>query len=186
MGGVLAACAQLVRHSAQEDAQLMRQVVQANLAEIAAGKLALSRTKSSAVRAYARRMVNEHAMLQREASELKSVHGTPLPASAERGQQAELRQLEALSGEAFERAYLDQSVKRHDAVLPLLERIAARTADPVLEAYAERSMPHLRRHRDLARHAACGAGRQLLEELCGTQLPASRQNPPTRSASSRS
>jgi hypothetical protein len=45
-------------------------------------------------------------------------------------------------------------VKRHDALLPLLERIAARTGDPVLAAYAERTIPHLQRHRDLARHTA--------------------------------
>jgi putative membrane protein len=164
----------------------MRQVIQANLAEIAAGKLAHSRSKSSAVRSYARRMVREHGMLQREASELRSVQGMPLPTSAERSEQAELRKLAALSGEAFDRAYLGQSVERHDALLPVLERIAARSADPVLQAHAERAIPHLRRHRELARHAACTGGRHLVEDLCGTRSPASWKSPSTRSASSRS
>jgi putative membrane protein len=163
--GLACACAPL--QTATDDAQLVREIVQANLAEIAAGRLAVEKARSRTVREYGRRMVEEHRMLQVEASELRSAKGVPLPTGPDRGQQAQLRKLEALSGEAFERSYMEQALQDHAETLELLERAASRARDPALAAYAERALPRVRRHLELARHAACSEPRNSGGKLCG-------------------
>jgi putative membrane protein len=148
----LAACAQLdPAGSAARDAQLVRSILQANLAEIAAGRLAVSKARSRAVRRFGERMIEAHSALQADGSELKSAKGIPLPTRPDAGQEAALRQLEALSGEPFERAYLELTLKQHAEALRLYERSASRASDPALRAHAERAIPHIRRHLELAR-----------------------------------
>jgi putative membrane protein len=135
----LSACAQLEPSdtSSSRDAQLVRSLVQANLAEIEAGRLAVSRAQSRAVRGYAQRMIDEHTQLQAEASELKSAKGVPLPTRPDESQQAALKKLAATSGAAFDLAYIEQMLKDHADTLQLLERTAARATDPALRAHAE-------------------------------------------------
>ena len=156
LSATLFACAQLepADRVASRDAQLVRSLVQANLAEIAAGRLAVSKARSRAVRGYAQRMIDDHTALQIEGSELKSAQGIPLPTHAGSDQQTALRKLEALSGESFERAYLDLMVKDHADTLRLFERTASHAADPALRGYAERAIPHIRRHLELAERLA--------------------------------
>jgi putative membrane protein len=145
----------------------VREIVQANLAAIAAGRLAMQKAHSRAVREHGQRMVEEHRLLQVEASELRSAKGVPLPTGPDRAQQAQLRKLEALSGEAFERSYMAQALQDHADTLQLLARAASRARDPALAAYAERAMPRVRGHLELARHAACSGTRNSGDPLCG-------------------
>jgi putative membrane protein len=132
------ACAPLLRNTPQEDAQLVRALVQANLDAIAAGRLAAQKGSSRAVRQYGQRMVREHTALQSEASELKSASGVPLPAGHD---VAEVRRLERLSGAEFDRAYIELTAKRRDDLLRQLERAASRAVDPALRAHAARAIP---------------------------------------------
>jgi len=147
----LAACAQLdPAGNAARDAQLVRGILQANLAEIAAGRLAVAKARSRAVRRYGQRMIDAHTALQADGSELKSAKGIPLPTHADTGQEAALRKLEALAGEAFEHAYLELTLRHHAETLRRFERAASRASDPALRAHAERAIPHIRSHLELA------------------------------------
>lgn len=129
----------------------MRGIAQANFAQIAAGRLAVSKARSRAVREYGGRMVKEHTRLQADAGELRSAKGVPLPTRPDEAQEAVVRDLERLPRERFDRAYLEHSVASHEAALRLFERADARAQDPVLAGYAQRALPHVRRHLDLAR-----------------------------------
>lgn len=152
LAAAVSACAPLepAERAASRDAQLVRGIVQANLTEIAAGRLAVAKARSRTVRRYGQHMIKEHTQLQAEGSELRSAKGVPLPTRPDSTQEAALRRLEALSGEAFDRAYLEQRVKDHAELLRLLEQAAARAADPALRLYAEHAIPRIRRHLELA------------------------------------
>jgi putative membrane protein len=138
--------------AAHPDAQLVRELTQANFAEIAAGKLAVSKAPSGAVREYGRRMVEAHTSLQTEGAQLASLGGLPVPTALDARHQVRLKKLEAMSGESFERAYLEQMRKDHAETVALLERTAAEARDPRLRAHAEKALPHERQHLELARH----------------------------------
>jgi putative membrane protein len=116
----------------------VRDIVQINLDQIAAGKLAADKAQSRAVRQHGRRMARDHMRLQAEASELGSARGMPLPAGND---PVEIRRLEKLPPAQFDRAYLELSARRRAELLRVLERAASRAADPALRAFAERALP---------------------------------------------
>ena len=128
------------------DLQFMRDITQANLAEIAASKLAVTNAGSPAVRRYAERMVNAHIALQTEGSQVASDRGLRVPTSPDTRHQAALRSLEKLTGTTFERAYLAQMLKDHADTVVLLERAATQANDPRLRAHAQQALPHVREH----------------------------------------
>ncbi len=151
----LAACAQFdPAGSAARDAQLVRSIQEVNLAEIAAGRLAVSKARSRAVRRFGQRMIEAHRALQADGSELKSAKGIALPTHPDASQEAALRELRSLSGEAFDHGYLQLTLKQHAGALRLFERTASRASDPALRAHAERAIPHIRAHLELARRLA--------------------------------
>jgi putative membrane protein len=143
LAALLSACAQLVQNTPREDAQLVRGLVQLNLDEIAAGKLAAGKARSRAVRQYGARMAREHRQLQAEASDLPSATGVALPASHDF---SVLRKLDRLSGAEFDQAYKALTLERHGEMARLLERAVARAADPGLRIFAERALPTVRKH----------------------------------------
>ncbi len=164
----LAGCAALLENTAQEDAQLVRVIVQANLAEIAAGKLAAARARSPPLRRLGERMAREHTQLQAEASELKSAQGVPLPTRPDADQEALLRKLRALPRADFDDVYLDSMVKAHEELVRVLARGAARARDPALRAHAQNALPRIRQHLELARRLAAAAKASFLRRAPGS------------------
>jgi putative membrane protein len=156
----LAACAQLgfdssgdesasagrTVQAAQQDMKLMEEIAQANIAEVATGKLAQSKAQASEVRQFAARMVDEHSRLLREGAALAIAKDMPMPTTPNATHQAALKQLESMSGEAFDQAYLQQMVKEHQATLQLLNQASSQARDPQLRTHVQRVIPHVQQH----------------------------------------
>src|SRR3984957_9177877 len=96
--------------TALSDATVLGQLAEANQAEIAVGQMALQRTKSSEVRSFARRMVSDHTkMLNAGKAVADSLAVTPSPPSPDSLPQKtdqETQTLSALTGTAFDKAYM--------------------------------------------------------------------------------
>ena len=136
------------------DARFMRDIAQANLAEIATGKLAVAKAQSPEVRRFGQLMIDEHTMMQREGGQLASSKGMPVPAAPDARHQAAAKKLEQMSGESFDRAYMEQMVKDHAQTLELLQETVSEAKDSAVRAHAQKAMPHVRQHLDTARRLA--------------------------------
>jgi putative membrane protein len=136
------------------DAGLMRDIAQANLAEIATGKLAVAKAQSPDVRRFGQLMIEDHSMLQREGAAVATANGWPVPSRPDERHQAAAKKLESMSGESFDRAYMEQMVKDHAQTLQLLERTAQEANDKQLRGVAQKAIPHVRQHLDLAKRLA--------------------------------
>lgn len=139
---------------ASVDAQYFRDIAQANLAEIATGRLAVAKAQSPDVRQFGQRMIDEHTQMQAEGAAIARAKGLPVPAEPDARHQAAAKQLEALSGASFDREYMEQMVKDHVETLQLLEQAYARMKDQDLRAHAQKGIPHVRQHLDAARRIA--------------------------------
>ena len=137
--------------ASSKDVSLMRDLAQANLAEIDAGKLALSKAKSDAVKQFAQQMVDEHSKMMQEGAQLASAKGVQMPSSAGVKHQVAKKRLEMGSSENFDKAYMDQMVLDHNQTLELLKKTAAESTDASLKAFAEKAIPHVQQHLDRAR-----------------------------------
>ena len=129
--GVLAAAALCVaataRAQAPNDAQIAAIVVAANQVDIDAGKLATTKAANPEVKAFGQMMVTDHSGVNKQATELVTKLGVkpedgPTAQSLKSGGAANMKNLESLSGAAFDKAYIDQEVTYHQAVLDAMDK----------------------------------------------------------------
>lgn len=136
------------------DAELFRHIVQANLAEVAMGKLAVKASSSPAVRGFAQRMIDDHGRMHAEGAAIAKAKGIAVPAEPDARHRAATKELEQLSGERFDIAYMEEMVKGHVEALQLLERAYAEIGEQDLRAHAQQGIPLVRQHLDQARRIA--------------------------------
>lgn len=109
------------------DAQIAAIVVSANQVDIDAGKLAESKATNAKVKAFARQMVTDHSAVNKSATALVTKLGvTPEENETSRQLTADGAQnrmsLQGKSGKDFDKAYIDNEVTYHQAVLDALDK----------------------------------------------------------------
>jgi putative membrane protein len=109
------------------DAQIAAIVVTANQVDIDAGELAVERSANVDVDRFAQQMVTDHGAVNQAAVELVTRLGvTPEESAASKGLAAtgaETRaRLAGLQGAEFDRAYVDNEVAYHEAVIGVLDK----------------------------------------------------------------
>ena len=109
------------------DAQIAGIVVTANTVDIDAGKLAQKKSKNKEVKAFAKQMVTDHTGVNKSAVALVTkLKVTPAESdvakSLKSGGDANIAKLKALKGPAFDKAYVDNEVAYHEAVIDALDK----------------------------------------------------------------
>jgi putative membrane protein len=110
------------------DPQIAAIVVTANQVDIDAGKLAERKAQGAEVKAFAKRMVTDHTGVNQAAVALaQKLHVTPEsnPTSEglKQGGEANMDALGKLSGQAFDKAYIDHEVAYHESVLDAMDKV---------------------------------------------------------------
>lgn len=168
LAGLLITATTLVsaQDSAPNDAQIAAIVVAANQVDIEAGKLAQSKAGSKAVKEFARTMVTDHTGVNKAASDLvKKLNVTPEenPTSRslkENGKKTRAR-LQQLKGSAFDRAYIDNEVTYHQAVLDAVDQALIPNAkNEELKALLVKVRPAFVAHLDHAKRLQASLGKK--------------------------
>lgn len=165
MGALLVvAAAANAAEGAPNDAQIAAIVVTANQVDIDAGQLAVDRSHSPAVRAFAQTMVTDHTAVNASATHLvQRLKVTPEPnptaASLRKGGDDNLASLRKLQGAAFDKAYVDHEVSYHQVVIDALDQTlipGASHAD--LKALLVKVRPAFVAHLEHAKHLQAKLG----------------------------
>ena len=108
-------------HQHLDDATIVAIFDAANTADIETGLLAAERGSTDQVRNFGRMLANDHRNVRQQGRDLASKLGvTPTPpadSSAAVAHRATMRRLGALSGTAFDRAFLEYEVAFHSSVI---------------------------------------------------------------------
>ena len=135
LGAVLASSLALAwaQGSSPTDPQIAAIVVTANQVDIDAGKLAEHKAHAADVKAFAKRMVTDHTAVNKAAVALAGkLHLTPegnaTSESLKQGGDQNLATLRGLRGKAFDKAYIDQEVTYHQAVLDAMDKVLVPSA----------------------------------------------------------
>jgi putative membrane protein len=112
---------------APSDAQIADIVVTANQVDIDAGKLAESKASNAEVKAFGKQMVTDHSGVNKQAvalvTKLKVTPEDNATSKALKAGGAEnVKNLQKLSGAAFDRAYVDHEVAYHQQVLDAVDK----------------------------------------------------------------
>lgn len=113
--------------AAPSDAEIAAIVVAANQVDIDAGKLAESKASNDDVKAFAHRMVTDHADVNKQAVELVTKlkvtpKDNPTSESLKAGGEKNIANLKKLSGAEFDKAYIDHEVAYHEQVLDAVDK----------------------------------------------------------------
>jgi putative membrane protein len=137
---------------ALNDAQIAHIAYTADNVDIAAGKQALAKSHDKAVRDFAQEMVRDHTAVNDKALALvKKLHVTPednaTSQSLAKNGAEKLKELGALSGKAFDKAYAENEVAYHKTVDDALSTTLIPNAkNPQLKALLETGLTLFKEH----------------------------------------
>jgi putative membrane protein len=141
--------------SKNSSATILEQIHQANLKEIAIGKIAEEKASSDEVRAYADQLVKDHTSADQMVVATAQKKGARLRDSAAgrresaRGKSSE-HKLSSTSGAQFDRLFLEQTSADHKKLIAELQKEREDASDDDIEALIDKIVPILQQHNDLA------------------------------------
>jgi putative membrane protein len=134
-----------------QDMKFFREMAQADLAEVQAGKMAQGKAQNDEVKKYAQHMVEDHGKKVAEARTLAKSKGVQMPSAPAKKHQDAAKKLEQASGSEFDRMFMRQMVKDHEEALKLAQQAAKSAKDKDLKAAAEKSVPVIEKHLEMAK-----------------------------------
>jgi putative membrane protein len=146
LGGVALAQAQKIP---AEDQEFLTRAIQSGEAEVAISNLALEKSLNDQVRKFAERMVKDHTAANQRLMSLEEAGGRTLPKEMDQKHEAMLEKLSQLSGDEFDRQYMQGQVQDHQAAVKLFTSEATKPSGPV-DALAGELLPALQQHLQMA------------------------------------
>ena len=127
IAGVLFVSATGASAQAPTDAQIAHIVVTANQVDIDAGNLAASMATNADVKKFGQQMVTDHTGVNKQATELVTKlkvtpEDNPTSQSLKAGGEKNIANLKTLKGAAFDKAYVDNEVTYHQAVIDAIDK----------------------------------------------------------------
>lgn len=150
--------AQTTAAGAPNDAQIAMIAVVADTVDIDAGKLAAEKASSKEVKAFAETMVRDHTAVNAKATALaKKLGVTPEASDTSKSLKADgdktLAKLKGMSGAEFDKAYVDNEVAYHEAVIGVVTKtLIPNTKNAELKSLLESAGPIFTSHLEHAKH----------------------------------
>jgi putative membrane protein len=123
------------------------------MSEVELGRLAAEKGTDPAVKAFGQQMVDDHTKINTDLKAIASQAGVSLPDSVGSKQKKLFDKLSALSGAAFDRAYIDDMVEDHKDDISAFEKASRFSGDSPFKKFAADELPTLREHLKMAEAA---------------------------------
>jgi len=131
-----------------DDAQFAAQAATSSLTEIALGKLAIKNGLDKRVKNFGAMMIKDHAKAEEKLLALAKNKKISLPATIDSADQKTLNSLDKNTGAAFDKAYLNDMIKDHEANIKLFQSASKQLMDADLRKYAAKNLMVYKRHLD--------------------------------------
>jgi putative membrane protein len=122
---------------------------QGGLAEVQMGQLAATKASNPDVKSFGQKMVDDHTKANDDLKAVAEKEGVTLPSTMGAKEQAEYNRLQALSGDAFDKAYVKGMVKDHEEDVKEFQKEANSGKDPQIKSFASQTLPVLQSHLDM-------------------------------------
>jgi putative membrane protein len=148
----------LLAWSSSPDESFFKQAAEGGIAEVQAGKLAQSKGNSQAVKDFGAMMVKDHSAANEKLKRIAATENVDLPTQPSAAQMASLTKLEALSGNAFDQAYIKDQVRAHQRTVALFKKEIQSGMDQQAKSFASETLPTVESHLRKIRQIATDAG----------------------------
>jgi putative membrane protein len=142
--------------SAQSGKAFLTDAIQGNLAEISGGELAQKKGNSDGVRSFGRMLAQDHSASNEKATTLAKSLGVALPTEPNAEAKNEYDKLSALSGDAFDKEFVNYMVTDHKKDIQAFQ--AEANGKDEVATFAKETLPTLQKHLATAQSLAGGKG----------------------------
>ena len=123
------------------------------IAEVESARLALEKSTSTDIQAFARKIITDHTAANAELAAIANRKNLDVSDEAELTNKAKKFVLKQRDGESFDEAYANNQVEAHKTSIELFQRAAA-SNDADLAAFAKKTLPTLEHHLKQAKELA--------------------------------
>jgi len=132
------------------DSKFAMNAAQGGMMEVELGKVAVKNASSDKVKQFGQRMIDDHSKAGDELKSVASKENITLPTELDAKHKAMVDKMSAMSGTAFDRAYMNDMVKDHQQDVAEFQKEANSGSNADLKAFAGKTLPTLQEHLKLA------------------------------------
>jgi putative membrane protein len=129
-----------------DDRTFLAQAAAGGMAEVQFGKLASQKASDPEVKQFAQKMVEDHTKANQKLEAIAKGMNFAAPHALKPEDQEAYDRLSKLSGEAFDRAYVQHMVKDHQKDVQLFRTYSTSASSPEVKAFASSTLPTLQKH----------------------------------------
>ncbi|MEG0883918.1 MAG: DUF4142 domain-containing protein, partial [Janthinobacterium sp.] len=149
LGGI--AIKSIVSGPCANDKCFLGKAADAGSTEIAASKVAQSKSSNAEVKTFARTMVADHTKVAEELKQLASSKQIEVSDQPGARHQAQIDKLSRLEGQQFDKEYVAAiGVAAHKEAVKLFTEASQKASDPDIKAFAAKNLPALQHHLEMA------------------------------------
>jgi putative membrane protein len=132
------------------DGKFVKEAAAGGMMEVELGKLAADKATNDKVKAFGRKMQEDHGKANEELKTLAANKGIQLPTALEGKQKKTVDRLAKLSGTEFDRQYIRTMIEDHKEDLKAFEREADKAKDIDIKQFSSKFAPMIKSHLDMA------------------------------------
>lgn len=141
------------------DAAFYRKAAEEEISGIELGTLAEEKSTNPRVKDFGAEVVSDHRAANAKLRSVAESKKIKLPTHASLEQRAAKAKLQGLSGETFDKTYVDGMIKDHEQTIQVFSKESRSGTDPDAKAFATATLPALQAHLEkLKSLAASSAG----------------------------
>lgn len=138
-----------------DDRSFFSKAAISGLAEVAEGQLAQQQSQAPDVQTFGKQMVQDHGTVNEQLKTLAAKKGVTLGTAPDAEHREALDKLRSKSGKDFDSAYAKQEVSDHEDAISLFKK-ASKSSDAEIAAFAQKVLPTLQHHLDMAKQLKSG------------------------------
>jgi putative membrane protein len=144
--GLLVPCAKAQTPVSMADTNFILAAAQGGMTEVKLGELAATNGTRADVKEFGQMMVKDHTAINDDMKALAAQKGVTLPDSLDAKHQAMVDKMSALTGSAFDDAYIKGMIKAHTKDAKAFKAESAATKDADIKNFLDKSIPVVEAH----------------------------------------
>jgi putative membrane protein len=136
------------------DKMFVSKAMQGGMAEVQLGQMTLQKTNNDQVKQFAQRMIDDHTKMNDQMKPVAQQLGVDVPRQVSKKDRATMAKLEALSGPAYDQAYIKDMIKDHKQDLSDFQMEASSGQDQTAKDAASQGSKVIAQHLQMAQQMA--------------------------------
>lgn len=140
------------------DASFYKKAAEGGMFEVDTGNQAAKASNNQQIKDFGQMLATDHTAANDKLKSIAATKNISLPSTASVGQMAQKAKLDVLTGDTYDKSFVNTQIKAHEQTIALFKKEIATGQDADAKAFAAATLPTLRKHLKQARSIAAQAG----------------------------